>query len=47
MIEVAKKKIGQLQQFHGKMMSEALMREFEMMFSPLEEFQDAKDFWDN
>lgn len=41
MIEVGKKKIGQLQKFHGKMISEVLLRDFEVLFAPLDETQDA------
>lgn len=37
MVEVGKKKIGQLKTFHGKMITEALMRDFEVMFAPLDE----------
>jgi hypothetical protein len=46
MIEVGKKKIGLLKNFHGKMMTEALLRDFEMMFAPLDEIQDAQEYYD-
>jgi hypothetical protein len=38
MLEVGKKKIEQLKNFHGKMISAALMRDFELMFAPLDEY---------
>lgn len=40
MIELGKRKIYNLKNFYGKMMSEVLMREFEVMFAPLDENQD-------
>ena len=40
MVEVGKRKINQLKNFYGKMISDALMREFEMMFAPLDENTD-------
>ena len=38
-IELGKKKIQQLKMFHGKMITEALMRDFEMLFAPSEDVE--------
>ena len=37
MIETGKKKIEKLKTFHGKMISQQLMKEFEILFAPMEE----------
>eukprot|EP00347_Sterkiella_histriomuscorum_P020232 403338589 len=46
MVEQGKKKIGQLKNFYGKMISDVLMREFEMMFAPLDENQENGEYGD-
>ncbi len=44
MIDVGKRKIAQLKQFHGKMITEALLRDFENIFAPSEEVVDGGDY---
>ena len=45
MIEQGKKKISNLKNFHGKMISQVLLKDFEQMFAPMDELQNAQDFW--
>ncbi|CDW71726.1 UNKNOWN [Stylonychia lemnae] len=44
MVELGKKKIGNLKNFYGKMISAALMREFEVMFAPLDENTENQEY---